>query len=65
MITWAQVDAALRQGLTPGVPAGVDFDEFLWQTRPAARDAIELRNPGRVFTPARWAQALRRKGGRP
>lgn len=55
MTDWREIDAALRAGSVPGVPAGTDLEEFLWQCRPEARPDIEARNPGRRFEPAAWA----------
>ena len=54
--TWADIGAALKAGKIPGVPAGVDLEEFIWQTFPDARSEIETRNPGGKFSPAAWAK---------
>lgn len=53
--TWADIDDALKAGQVQGVPAGVDLEEFLWQTTPDSRKEIEARNPGRSFKKAAWA----------
>ena len=58
-LEWKDIDTALKAGIVAGVPAGVDLEEFLWQTRPESRGEVEARNKGRAFTPAAWAKKIR------
>lgn len=60
-ITWRDINAMLLTGLVEGVPAGIDLEEFLWQTIPRSRQDVEARNPGRAFEPAPWAEKIRKK----
>lgn len=63
--TWADIDDALQAGQVHGVPAGVDLEEFLWQTTPDSRKEIEARNPGRSFEEAPWAREAARGRSKP